>query len=126
MFVPALLHIRYSFVHTHRLAIVIYVKRYSEILNGKGVATSRTTLYNREGNGQVKHLNRTLWKTNLHAFKSQSLPVTQRESILLNAFHSISSLLCIATTATQREIMFIYIRRSTTGTAVSMGLTSLG
>lgn len=92
----------------------------------KGVATSRTTAYNPQANGQVERLNGTLWRAITLALKSRSLPTAQWESVMLDALHSIRSLLCTATNATPHERLFAYNRRSTSGTTLPTWLTEPG
>ncbi|BHF58955.1 hypothetical protein SprV_0100191000 [Sparganum proliferum] len=114
-----------SYIHTDRGSSFMS-DDVQQFLRSKGVATSRTTPHNPQGNGQVVRLNQTLWRTILLALKSQNLPVTHWESVLLDALHSIRSLLCTATNATLHEGIFVYNRRSTTGTTLPMWLTSPG
>ena len=92
----------------------------------KGVTTSRTTSYNPAGNGQVKRLNNTLWKTIMLILRSRKLPITYWQSVLDDALHSIRSLLCTATNCTPHERLFSYQRRSTNGTAVPIWLLAPG
>ena len=101
-------------------------KEVKEFLQGKGVATSRTTPYNPQGNGQVERLNGTLWKAVTLALKSQNLPLSSWEHVLPQALHSIRSLLCTATNATPHERFFSFNRRSESGTTLPSWLTSPG
>ena len=95
-------------------------------LQSKGVATSRTTPYNPQGNGQVERLNGTLWKAVTLGLKSRGLPLTSWEIVLPQALHSIRSLLCTATNATPHERLFSYNRKSETGTTLPSWLTTPG
>ena len=95
-------------------------------LRDKGIATSRTTPYNPQGNGQVERLNGTLWKTIQLTLKTRELSADQWESVLPDALHSIRSLLCTATNATPHERLFSYNRRSTSGTSLPTWLSSPG
>ena len=64
-------------------------------LNANGVAaTSRTSVYNHKGNGQAERYNGIIWKTINLALKSNKLRVSQWESVITDALHSIRSLLC--------------------------------
>ena len=111
-----------SFIHTDRGAAFMSseLKRF---LNDKGVATSRTTPYNPEGNGQVERLNGTLWRAITLALKSKKLDVNNWELVLFDALHSIRSLLCTATNTTPHERLFNYNRRSTYGTTIPTWLS---
>ena len=75
-------------------------------LHEKGIATSRTTAYNPRGNAQIERFNGTLWRTPTLAAKSQGLSIGHWEACLLDALHSIRSLLCTATKATPHERLF--------------------
>lgn len=91
-----------------------------------GVATSRTTPYNPQGNGQVERYNETIWRTIQLALKSKGLPITKWESVLQDALHSIRSLLCTATNATPHERMFGYPRRTGNGQSMPSWLLTPG
>ena len=92
-------------------------------LLSKNVATSRSTPYNPQCNGQVEKLNHTLWKSVTLALKSRGLPQANWQDVLPDALHSIRSLLCTATNATPHERFFVFQRRSTSGTSVPTWLT---
>jgi transposase InsO family protein len=53
---------------------------------GKGVATSRTTSYNPEGNGQVQRYNGIIWKEIVTCLKSKHLPVKYWQDVLADAY----------------------------------------
>ena len=89
-----------------------------DFLQSKGVATSRTTPYNPQGNGQVERLNGTLWKAVSLGLKSRGLPITHWEMVLPQALHSIRSLLCTTTNATPHERLFAFNRKSESGTTL--------
>jgi hypothetical protein len=95
----------------------------TEFLLSHGIATSRATTYNPEGNGQVERYNGIIWKTVNLALKTKNLKVSQWEIVLPDALHSIRSLLCTATNCTPHERMFIHKRKSTSGTSVPSWLT---
>ena len=80
-----------------------------------GISTSRTTPYNPRGNGQCERYNGIIWKTINLALQSLKLPVTQWESMIPVAMHSIRSLLCTATNQTPHERFFNFARRSVNG-----------
>ena len=92
-------------------------------LLSKNVATCRTTPYNPQGNGQCEKLNGTLWKAVTLALKSRNLPQSCWQDVLPDALHSIRSLLCTATNSTPHERMFLFQRRSTSGTSLPTWLT---
>ena len=98
-------------------------KELKDFLLSKNVATSRTTSYNPEGNGQCEKLNGTLWKNITLSLKSRGLPQSCWQDVLPDALHSIRSLLCTSTNATPHERMFLFQRRSTTGSSVPTWLT---
>ena len=93
-------------------------------LTEKGVATSRTTPYNPEGNGQCERYNGIIWKTVQLACASKNLNIENWEVVLNDSLHSIRSLLCTSTNETPHERMFLHQRRSTNGTALPTWLLS--
>lgn len=95
-------------------------------LYSQGIATSRTSGYNPQGNGQVERYNGIIWKTIMLALKSKCLKITEWEIVLPDALHSIRSLLCTAINATPHERLFSYNRRSVSGTSVPTWLSSPG
>ncbi|KAA3675181.1 uncharacterized protein DEA37_0011386 [Paragonimus westermani] len=114
-----------AFVHTDRGAAFMS-SELTNFLHGKGVATSRTTPYNPAGNGQVERPNSTLWKAITLTLKSGNLRISYWESALLDALHSVRSLLCTSTNATPHERMFSFNRRSNSGTSLPKWLISGG
>jgi hypothetical protein len=114
-----------SYVHSDRGASFLSTEL-TDFLHRKGIATSRTTAYNPQGNGQVERLNATLWKTVLLALKSRDLSISNWETVLPDALHSIRSLLCTATNATPHERLFLYNRKSTSGTTLPNWLITPG
>lgn len=97
-----------------------------QFLHSRGIACSRTTPYNPEGNGQVERYNGVIWKSVSLALKSRRLPVGAWESVLPDALHSIRSLLCTATNQTPHERMFAFQRRSSHGDAIPTWLSTPG
>lgn len=95
-------------------------------LNNYGIATSRTTAYNPQCNGQVERYNGIIWKTIELALKTENLPITRWESVLERALHSVRSLLCTSTNATPHERMFIHPRRTGTGQSAPSWLLNPG
>ena len=114
-----------SYVHSDR-GTSFMSSELRSFLHSKGIATSRTTSYNPEGNGQVERLNGTLWKAITLALKTRSLPVNCWKEVLPDCLHSIRSLLCTATNSTPHERMFSFERRSTTGPSIPSWLSSPG
>lgn len=95
-------------------------------LNSRGVATSRTTPYNPQGNGQIERLNGTLWQTISLNLRSRNMPLHQWENILNDSLHCVRSLLCTATNQTPHERMFIHCRKSTNGLSMPTWLMTNG
>jgi hypothetical protein len=97
-----------------------------DYLHSKGVATSNTTAYNPQCNGQVEKLNSTVWKAVQLACGTHNAPIENWEQYLSVALHSIRSLLCTATNCTPHERMFMHTRRSPNGNTIPTWLTSSG
>ena len=95
-------------------------------LHTRGIATSRTTAYNPQGNGQIERFNGIIWKTIELALDTQGLKHTQWDIVLQDALHAIRSLLCTATNTTPHERMFSYHRRSSNGASLPSWLTEPG
>ena len=95
-------------------------------LHSNGVATSNTTPYNPEGNGQTERYNGVLWKSILLALKTRGLPVQCWEEVLPQALHANRSLLCTATNATPHERMFKHPRRTSLGNSLPSWLLTPG
>ncbi|KAA5553970.1 transposase family protein, partial [Pseudomonas aeruginosa] len=98
-----------SYVHSDRGTAFLSAE-VQEFLHVRGIATSRTTAYNPQGNGQVEKLNSTLWRTILLALKTKNLSVENWEQVLPQALHSIRSLLCTTINCTPHERMFRHPR----------------
>ena len=96
-----------TFIHTDRGSGFMSSELKNFLLQ-KGISTSRTTSYNPAGNGQIERLNGTLWKAIILALKTKGLPMSYWQEVLLDALHSIRSLLGTATNATPHERMFSY------------------
>lgn len=97
-----------------------------DFLTNRGIAVSRTTPYNPQGNGQCERYNGIIWKTVSLALRSRKLPITQWETVLIDALHSIRTLLCTATNCTPHERMFNFQRRSASGHSVPSWLNAPG
>ena len=87
-------------------------------LLSKNIATSKTSRYNPQGNGQVEKLNGTLWKAVQVTLHSRNMKASEWETVLPDALHSIRSLLCTATNSTPHERMFNFSRKSTSGKTI--------
>ena len=79
-----------------------------QFLHEHGIATSRTTSYNPQGNGQVERYNGVIWKAVTLALKSRGLGPEQWEIALPDVLNSIRSLLCTSINATPHERMFTH------------------
>lgn len=111
-----------AFVHSDRGASFMS-KEVKNFLNENGVATSRTTPYNPQGNGQVERFNGTLWKTINLALKTRGLKTEDWEVVLQESLHAIRSLLCTATNCTPHERFFVHPRRTSNGVTLPSWLT---
>ena len=114
-----------SYIHSDRGSSFMS-KELKDFLTSYGVATSRTTAYNPQGNGQAEKFNGTIWKTIELALKGKGLKITQWELVLQEALHSIRSLLCTSTNATPHERMFSHPRKSGNGQSIPSWLMTPG
>ena len=97
-----------------------------EFLTSKGVASSRTTSYNPEGNGQAERCNGVMWKAITMSLKSKKLPIKNWQDVLPDVLHSVRSLLCTATNETPHERFFGFSRRSSSGASIPTWLATPG
>ena len=114
-----------SYVHSDRGSSLIS-EELKQFFNGRGIATSRTSRYNPQGNGQCERYNGIVWKAVTLALKARSLSISQWEEVLPDALHSIRSLLSTATNCMPHERMFTYQRRSSSGNSVLTWLMTPG
>ncbi|XP_048583013.1 uncharacterized protein LOC125561953 [Nematostella vectensis] len=114
-----------AYVHSDRGSSLI-IQELRDFLNEKGVATSRTTAYNPEGNGQVERYNGVVWKAISASLKSKNLPVKRWQEVLPDVLHSIRSLLCTATNETPHERFFGFPRRSSSGSSIPTWMSEPG
>lgn len=91
-----------AYVHSDRGASFMS-RELREFLSSKGVASSRTTSYNPEGNGQAERCNGMIWKAVTMTLISKNLPLKNWQDVLPNVLHSVRSLLCAATNETPHE-----------------------
>ena len=78
-------------------------KELRDNLHSKGIATSRTTPYNPQGNGLVERYNGIIWKTVTLLLEAHKLTNTAWEVVLPDALHSIRSLINTTTGCTPHE-----------------------
>ncbi|KAG8183811.1 hypothetical protein JTE90_027736 [Oedothorax gibbosus] len=114
-----------AYIHSDR-GTSFMSQELKSFLTSLGVAKSRTTAYNPQGNGQVERYNGIVWKTVLLALNSKGLGTERWEETLQPALHSIRSLLCTSTNATPHERMFNHPRRSFNGRSLPTWLTQPG
>ena len=74
----------------------------------KGIATSRTTPYNPQGNGKTKRYNGIIYKTIELSLKSNGLPIKHWEIVLSDALYSIRSFINTVTNEIPHERFLIY------------------
>ena len=98
-----------AYVHSDRGASFMS-RELREFLSLKGVASSRTTSYNPEKNGQAERCNGVIWKAVTMSLKSKNLP----------------SLLCTATNETPHKRFFGFSRRSSAGASIPTWLATPG
>ena len=114
-----------AFIHTDQ-GSGFMSKELKDYLHSQGIATSRSTPYNPQGNSQVERYNGTIWRTISLILRSKGLKTEQWETVIPEALHSIRSLLCTTTNATPHERMFKHSRRSFYGTSRPQWLMNPG
>lgn len=114
-----------TYIHSDRGTSFVSAEL-KDFLHNLGIATSYTTPYNPQGNGQTERYNGILWKTIQLALKTLNLPITAWENVISQALHSIRSLLCTTTGSTPHERMFSHARRSSNGQSMPTWLTEGG
>ncbi|KAJ8887173.1 hypothetical protein PR048_013388 [Dryococelus australis] len=114
-----------AYIHTDRNSMFM-TQEIKSFLSAIGVATSRTTPYNPQGNGQGERYMGIVWRTIELTFRSQQLSISKWEEVLQEAHLSIRSLLCMSTNATPHKRMFGFSRRSTNGMATPSWLMQPG
>ena len=103
-----------NFIHSDR-GSAFMSNQLKDYLLEKGIASSRTTPYHPEGNGQCERYNGIIWKAVKCATRSRGLSLEKWETVLPEALNSIRSLLCTATNATPHSRFFSFPRRSSQG-----------
>ena len=106
-----------GYIHSDRASDFLS-SEVKDFLLQNDIASSRTTRYNPMGNGQCERYNGIIWQSVLLALKSNDLPVQQWEKVILQALHSIRSLLCTSTNCTPHERFFCFTRKSKSGTSL--------
>ena len=114
-----------AYIHSDRGSSFMS-KELKAFLMSRGIATSRTTPYNPEGNGLVESSNGTIWRSVTMALRSKGLPQSCWQLVMPDVLHSIRSLLCTSTNQTPHERMFSFPRRSGTGVSIPTWLTIPG
>lgn len=95
-------------------------------LQSKGIATSHSTPYYPQGNGQVESYNGIIWKSIMLNLRTKKLDVKHWEQSLPQAMNSIRSLLCTSTNTTPHERMFNHPRKTGLSVALPEWLTIPG
>ena len=114
-----------SYIHTDRGASSLS-QELKEYLSQRGIATSKTTPYHRNGNGQVERYNGIIWKAVRLSFMSANLPDSKWELVHPDALHSIRSLLSTSTNTTPQERFFSFQRLSSLGNSLPSWLQHPG
>jgi transposase InsO family protein len=94
-------------------------------LTSRSIATSRTTCYNPQGNGQAEKYNGTVWRAVTMALLDRELPSKCWQEVLPDVLHSIRSLLCTTTNSTPHERFLGFSRRSS-GISIPTWLSAPG
>ncbi len=114
-----------SYIHTDRGSAFMSSDLRSFLFN-HGIASSQSTPYNTQGNGQVERYNGIIWKSILLALESQKMSTSQWEQVLPDALHAICTLLSTATNETPHERFFKFHRKASHGCAVPSWLAAPG
>jgi len=83
-----------------------------DFLRQVGVPTSRSTPYHPQGNSQVERLIGTFWRAVQCRLQALKKPPNRWDEEIVNALHSIRSLLCTATGETPHERFLVHRRRT--------------
>ena len=111
-----------SFVHSDR-GTAFMSEKLNVFLHSRGIATSRTTAFNPQGNGQVERYNGAIWQIVSLALWSRNLSIVNWEKVLDVALSCIRSLLSTSTNCTPHERLFNFQRKSATGDSIPTWLT---
>ena len=114
-----------AYVHSDR-GTSLMRRELRKFLSSKGVASSQTTSYNPEENGQAERCNGVIWKAVTMSWKSKNLPLKNWQDVLSDVLHSVRSLLCSATNETPHERFFCFSRQSSTAAFIPTWLATPG
>ena len=114
-----------SYIHNDRGSSFI-CESTKKFLLERGIATSRTTPYRPEANGQVERFNGTVWRTIKLILNDRGMEINRWQEVLPEALHSVRSLLCTATNSTPHERFLSFPRRSSSGSSIPTWLMSPG
>ena len=114
-----------SYIHSDRGAQFMSAEL-KTFLTSRGIAQSRTTAYNPQGNGQCERYNGIIWKAIKLSLHQNRMEESCWETILQDALHSVRSLLCTTTNATPHERMFKHARKSSNGCSLPSWLCKEG
>ena len=106
------------YIHTDN-AISFASREYKQYLLKRGIASSKSSIYDSAGNGQTKKTVGTVWKAVQLALCTSKLPLSHYESDLNDVLHSIRSL-CVPTNSTPHEQFFNFQWRFCTGQSLPM------
>lgn len=112
-------YLQVTHVNSFRQRGFRYVQQF---LQEQGIAVSRTTPYNHQGNGQSERNNGIIGKTAQLAAADKGEALENWEQLLPVALHAIRTLLCTASNATPHE-RFLPFPRSSTGVSLSSWLS---
>ena len=91
-----------AYVHSDRETSFVGTELHN-FLHAKGIATSCTTPYNPQGNGQLEVYSGTVWEAITLALKTKGLPTLCWQDVLPDVLYLIRSLLCTSTNAAPHE-----------------------
>ena len=78
-----------AYIHSDRGSNLVISEELKTFLNSRGIACSKTSRYNRCGNGQVEQYNGIIWKSILLALRSKDLETSQWEEVLPDAVKNV-------------------------------------
>ena len=91
-------------------------KELRAFLSELGIATSYSSPYHPQGNGQCERANQTIWRTIKLLLGSSNLQQQELEKVLSKALHAFWSLLCRTNNQTPHERLLPFSRRAMAGT----------